>query len=190
MPIGSSIVVLGRKRTGKTYLIKKFLIPKFRKAYDYIYIFDVNHSYDDLKKKRGIIHDFPHSANRKDELNKFCKRVLLEHKGKLKMLIVDEVQMFVNNQNLDSIPNFLYAVTVGGNHRIGNCCATQRPATMNKTILSSADTSILFHMESGADKSMLRENYPVKVAKEVVKLRGHEFILYISNGGWVKSELK
>lgn len=190
MKIGSSIVILGKKRTGKTYLMRHFLLPRLVKAYDIVYVFDVTHSFKDLTGKKKVIVDYPHSSNYQSEINQFCKRILSENKGKRKMLVADEIHLYVNNSNLESIPNLQFLVTVGGNYNTGYCMATQRPASMNKTLLSEADTAFLFRMDSGRDKQMLRENFPQKVAETVPKLNGHEFIMYGANQGFLKSELK
>ena len=144
----NGVTVCGMKGTGKTYLVKKGLLP----CYNDIFVFDPN----------GEFTEYPHYQPETDsprELEKVAK-VIWDRWNCL--LVVSEAELYLPvNQTL---PPSIFKIVARGRHRnVGLIADTRRIANLNKTVFGLSEHCFVFRHFSPTDLGYLKGFIPQDV---------------------------
>ena len=158
----NSITVCGMKGTGKTTLIKKGLLPKYKE----LFVFDPNGEYS----------EFPSYQPESDspmELERIAK-VIWDRWNCL--LVVSEAELYLPvNQNL---PPSIFKIVARGRHRnIGLIADTRRIANLNKTVFGLSEHCFVFRHFSPTDTNYLNQ-FLTEDARKLANLQNYWYWHY------------
>jgi DNA helicase HerA-like ATPase len=187
------ISVLGKTGSGKTVFLKS-LLKNFSKQI-LILIYDIKHDYSDVREitdlnrfnfnlQKGLARY--KSRGSKEDLENFCKTAwfqITKDKTRRIILVFDEISALIENQPLASVPYFKKCLVMGRSYGIGMWFASQRPAILNKTILSQSRYIFLFKLDHPLDLKAVQFYVPNE--KELLCLREYHFLVYEDGHGYV-----
>ena len=177
------IIVIGKTGTGKTYLVKKMLLPNFG-SQSYV-IWDPKRHFDpagkqllngdleELKKGKARPYLYRPSAvkreNFKEEFNDLC-RVIYQRKNSV--LIVDELSR-VNSPGYIT-PYHDVIMREGRERNVGIVNLCQRPRQTHNTLLSEAEHFFIFWVRLSTDQKKIKQNLDI-TPEMLSDLNQHEF---------------
>lgn len=159
------IWVSGFGDSGKTFFVKKALLPIFLSNKVLVAVYDYNHNYDDvglptennlekmsrqLARRQSIV--FQPAINNAETFAGFCRAVL---KTAPITVVLEELQEFCNKQ---SMPDHLSAIIrTGRNSHLSYVAVTQRPQEVPTSVLNNAKHRFYFKQDydSPRDKAWL-----------------------------------
>ncbi|WP_196479482.1 hypothetical protein [Sulfolobus acidocaldarius] len=193
------IVIIGRKRSGKSYLIKHYFIPVL-KAHKISYIIDDHNllrsgseyskfgynavTWSDIVSKQYVV---IYDRNKDDEF--FCKlwSAAKQHSKKwgTTMLIVDEAYYhFKYRQKVTPcIDEALHANRHAG---IGLLLSTQRVYDLTPITYKQADLIIMFYTREPNELKWISKYISAEAAEKVKTLKQYYFLIYDVNSQTIK----
>ena len=184
------IVICGKRRSGKTYFLRHFLLPKLPRAI----IWDFNHEYINLKnsvvtynpsqltsliasqKYRYVI--FRPLLKTEDVFLQFCDSA---YKTVNNTIIIDEVERYATSWY---IPLSLKVIVDTGRHRgLGLICTMRRTMRTHPDIIFNADYIFAFHQHRPQDLDYLAQVMNPKVVYQLPRLPQYFFIVYDDRNG-------
>ncbi len=166
----NSIVVLGKRGSGKTTLIR-YLINIAISNHIHIAILDIVGNYIQFKGIKNVDYYLvqPHNANK---LNKIFSEV---YKNGNQMMVLDEADMY--DYSLLKKDLFYSIINLGRNFGIGYIASARRTANIPKDFISNANYSFIFKHVLPQDLAVLREWFSED--EEIFKnLDEHEFAIF------------
>lgn len=157
------IVIIGRKRSGKTYLTKNFILPKLRR----FCIYDTINEYDDVPAaKVENMRDFYDMLECKENIRiprdskisfAACCETLYHVGGYY--LVVDEFHAhYPGFAAFESENHYFKELVLAGRHReAGLVLITQRPKQYPPYVITQADHVFGFYVFSQADARSMEE---------------------------------
>lgn len=156
------ILVVGKTGTGKTHLVKKWMLSH----YDSYVFHDVKHENNDVE--HDIISKTPKeleksiTENKKilyqpitpeeDDFNEIC-RIIFEHKNTT--LYVDEASRVTTPSRITYWHNVI--LTQGRSYNVGIINASQRPRAIHNTLISESEHLFIFFLNLDTDISKMRQ---------------------------------
>ncbi len=176
------IFISGRTGTGKTHLVKYYLLPHYNK-----YVF-----YDVKRENSDVIHDVIITTPKelKNNINKYDK-VLYQPKNLTDKDFNDVCEIVFNARDntlymdeaalVSSPTKILYwhriLVTQGRSYGVGSINTTQRPRDVNNTLISEAEHLFVFSLNLETDIVKIKQMTGT-AADEVYFLPEHHFLYY------------
>jgi DNA helicase HerA-like ATPase len=131
------------------------LISGYKKEFKYVYRFSEN------------------SANIDEEFEQICRMVYFRQNM---LLVIEEIQTFTNT-NVDGLPYALKDLLLKGRHKkIALGFTTQRPALLNKTIISQNDYVFCGNLQAKSDIDYIAFHTGIN-KDDIQNLNEREFIL-------------
>jgi len=182
------IVICGKRRSGKTFFLRHFLLPKLPRAI----IWDYNYEYENLKnsivvhntsqilqlvqKYRFII--FRPILKTEDVFLQFCDAC---YKTVNNTVIIEEVERYATSWN---IPLSLKMIVDTGRHRgLGLICTMRRTMRTHPDIIFNADLIFAFHQHRPQDLDYLAQVMNPEVVYKLPKLPLYFFVVYDDRSG-------
>jgi len=193
------IAVLGKRGSGKT-ILTEHIVSKLAAEYP-VFVYDVVHNWtkSNYTQFRTInIHQMPafgccvFQEHSDDDFTKFTESfyhlaIGLNSNGVVYpfFLVFDEIYMHVDNSNLDAEDNWFFKrlLVIARNYGVGLIFVSQRPAIMNKTILTQADFISCFKVHHHLDTKALEEYFP---AEKMQHLEDFHYATYDNRSGKVE----
>ena len=166
----NSIVILGKRGSGKTTLIK-YLIKKALSTGVKITILDIVGNYIYLKGDKRINYHIinPHNAK---QINSILLKVFNEGN---QLLILDEADLY--DYSVLKKDLFYSIINLGRNYGIGYIASARRTANIPKDFISNANYSFVFRHNLPQDLNVLREWFSEN--EEIFRQLGlYEFALF------------
>ncbi|WP_371802690.1 hypothetical protein [Candidatus Lokiarchaeum ossiferum] len=156
------LAIFGKTRKGKTYWLKKHIFE----AAKHIPVIICDMKLADFSKvpiikdltkfdwnvKTGV---YRFRCFCEDDLRKFNKiawEKLVSSKTRRAILVYDEISVYIENNSLKKFPYMKKLTVLGAAFGIGIWYATQRPAMLDKTLLSECKYVVSFQMDSERDR--------------------------------------
>ena len=193
------IIIIGRKRSGKSYLIKHYFIPVL-KAHKISYIIDDHNLLrsgseysrfgynastisDIISKQYVVVYD----REKNDEF--FCKlwsaAKMHVRKFGATMLIVDEA--YYHFKHRPKIPACVDEALHANRHAgVGLILSTQRVYDLTPISYKQADLIIMFYTREPNELKWISKYISAEAAEEVKKLKQYHFLIYDVNKQTIK----
>jgi len=180
------ITVFGNKGYGKSYLIKKFFIPKMKN----VIIFDTLDEYDSKKILKidnvETLVNFLYKCNRNNVKYKIrlCYTNFDDYELTFKVLryfqkftlILDEIYQFANSRYIDSNLNDFF--NLGRHSGINIVAMSRRPFQINRMVTSQSDLIICFKLKETRDLKYISDFATETIAEQTQALDYYEFTAY------------
>lgn len=159
-----SVTVCGMKGTGKTFLERYGLLPRYQN----ILIFDPNDEFQDFPGKQYIP-----KTDSPLELDRVAKQVWVRGNT---LLLVSEAELYLP-VNRPLPPNIFKIVCRGRHRNVGVISDTRRIANLNKTVFGLSEHCFIFRHFSPTDIRYLSEFLPVD-CRQLASLEDFHFWHY------------
>lgn len=189
-------VVLGIKNFGKSYFVKKYLIPKFKKKKPVVVLDltgeykaefpgknyrDFPEFYECCKNAGGIVQGVHTVAWTRTGKNGTAVR-LIKFIRKMEVpvtLVLEEAHVLFNTSMINrNVKESLNEVCfLGAHYGIDTILCAQRAASLSTNVRSQADFFVTFKQKEAADLNYLRQKQeaPPETAETVAKLQKKQF---------------
>jgi hypothetical protein len=184
------LVILGRRGSGKSFLIKDFL----RSAALRFAIYDPLGEYGGFAKAENS-HDildfveaeenFIYTSDKDEDFETFC-RIMYEANNYY--ILVDEIDLFTQAGNMP--PSLRKIVRYGRHKNIGLIVISRRPAAMPREITSQADFILSFTQHEPNDLKYLGEFMTSANAESLKTLPKYGYKIYDASSGGMREKME
>jgi hypothetical protein len=183
------IVVCGKRRSGKTFFLQHFLLPKLPKAliWDYNFEYNLKNSVIiyDLRKLLPMVNSgkfrfviFRPLLKTEETFYRFCD---LANRLINNTIVIEEVERYATSWN---IPLPLKMIVDTGRHRgLGLICTMRRTMRTHPDIIFNADYIFAFHQHRPQDLDYLAQIMNPEIVYKLPKLPLYWFIVYCDRDG-------
>jgi len=182
------IAISGKRRSGKSYFLKKFLIPRLPSAV----IWDYNHEYQlrnstvlygdpnlilkNIAKTKYII--FRPTSKTEEDFESFCQ---ICNRLTNTFIVVEEVERYETSWHVT--PQFKMLIDTGRHKGLGLICTMRRTKRVTIDVLFNADFIFAFRQHTPQDLDYLAEFMNPQVVYKLLKLPEYWFIVYDDRQG-------
>ena len=189
-------VVLGRRGSGKTTLVKSFL-PRFHR----VIVVDPNHEYSgevftslgDLYRaclgggSFQVVYQPPTGAPDADELDRVDCVAQVAWTVRSVLLVIDEADRYVR-LGKDTLPYVRLVIDQGRHRNVGLCAIARRPSRVPKDVIENASSLYLFHCHEPHSQRYLAGIIGADV-EALAGLSAGQYLAWSERGGVVHSSI-